>query len=51
MNLMIALEQGLYGAVVVWAFLVCASGIFGIIALIASLFGRLFGRLDNGGDK
>ena len=51
MDYLMAFRQGVYGFVVFAAFMLCAVGLFVVLGVIASLFGRAFHRLDNNGDK
>ena len=51
MDYLVAFKLGVYGFVVFAAFLLCAVGLFVVLGLIASIFGRAFHRLDNDGDK
>ena len=51
MDYLVAFKYGVLGFVVFAAFLMCAVGLFVVLGLIASLFGRAFHRLDNDGDK
>lgn len=51
MNYLMAFRAGVYGAVVVGAFTLCVGGVFVLLGLIASLFGKAFHKLDDGGNK
>ena len=51
MDYLKAFQQGVYGFVVFAAFLLCAVGLFVVLGMIASIFGRAMHRLDDGGNK
>lgn len=51
MDYLVAFKLGVYGFVVFAAFLMCAVGLFVVLGLIASIFGRAMHRLDDGGNK